>query len=203
MESSPGLHSSAHRGPPKSGIVLIYKYIYNIYVRHTERICKLIKYKKRLKKKRIGKLTRSIYYFPRLLYCLLQHKPVPNPFFISRARSGGGLCLWRGRTSPCPGLRFPRPRWGSVGWGCNASSYCPPPRFSGRWGPAVSSLDVWGAVLTAAGLSVCVSMLGTRCGWPRVLVHLWCVLSSRELSPCGHRYRDLERRVSRLDGGQR
>lgn len=28
---------------PRGGIVLIYKYIYNIYMRHTDRICKLIK----------------------------------------------------------------------------------------------------------------------------------------------------------------
>lgn len=43
----------------------------------------------------------------------------------------------------------------------------------------------------------CVSILGTRCVWPLALVHLWCVLSSWELSPCGHYSRELERRVSR------
>lgn len=201
MENSPGLHSSAHRGPLKSGIVLIYKYIniYNIYVRHTDRICKLIKYKKRLKK-RIGKLTRGIYYFPRLLYCLLQHKPVPSPFFISRAHSGGRvLCPWHDRGSPCPGLRFPRPCWGSVGWGCSAPSYWPP--IFWQVGP---SSQLPGRVGSCPHCCVrCVSILGTRCVWPRALVHLCCVLSFRELSPCGHCSRELERRVSRLDGGQR
>lgn len=40
-----------HVGALRGGIVLIYKYIYNIYMRHTDRICKLIKnIRKRLKK---------------------------------------------------------------------------------------------------------------------------------------------------------
>lgn len=39
-------------GAPRGAIVLINKYIYNIYMRHTDRICKLIKnIRKRLKKK--------------------------------------------------------------------------------------------------------------------------------------------------------
>lgn len=64
-------------------------------------------------------------------------------------------------------------------------------------GPAVSSLHIWRADLVPTGLNVCVSVQGTRCVWPRVRVRLW------ELSLCGHCYRELERKVSRLDGGQR
>lgn len=43
-----------------------------------------------------------------------------------------------------------------------------------------------GYVLFPTGLSECVSVLGTRCVWPRVCVCLWCIFSSWELSPCGH-----------------
>lgn len=139
-------------------------------MRHTDRICKLIKYNKRLKK-RIGKLTGSIYCVPILLYGLPGHKPVPVPFLcVSRAWNTGPFILGGASGFLARALAFLRLHLGLSGMGCTCSTpMCP--CFLASQGPVGSSLGVWGAPLRQ-GPSKCVSLFGHGSVWPLVCASL-------------------------------
>lgn len=95
------------------------------------RICKLIKkYKKKVKKKRIGKLTRNIYCFP---YCLIVpgHKLFISPLMCKWSLNcRGSLYSKQPRASLGldPGLGLPRLHLGLGGMTCSNSGSL----FSGK-----------------------------------------------------------------------
>lgn len=155
-------------------------------MRHTDRICKLIKYKKRLKK-RIGKLTRSIYYFPTLLYCLPGHKPSPIPFDMSkRSLKCGDLYLWSKQGSPCPGLGLPQTLSGAQRGRVRMLHPLWSPYFLASPGLSHQSAPEMRRVLSA-----CRSPGGPaggvrECGRRGLCVRLLHFFSSEKLHLCGH-----------------